>query len=939
VSKILPISLAAWIIVAAALRADNRLGPNEVLVFHCKFGEDWDVNYDRWPDRWVRKTGADYPHYVEMELQEDEAKGRCLEINLDGAAASISSPPIRVMSRFSYVLEAELNNEQLERSQVVITVDFYDDAGKLLQSKPSEPVASTNGWKLVRIEVEPNNPAIDRAVVGLTVIRGAKGDLHGRVRLRQIWLARLPRINVATNCPFNVYTDVDDVAVKCELSGIREPNPEIRFQLFDSAGVEHDRGSISLNGRLIHEAPRDAKPIDGESKAPAGYEGSTVWRPKIPGYGYYRIVIKMLSSEMAENVGDVNRELDRERTVRLAVVPPLAMPTSGEFGWSLPDVDKPLSLDHLSRLLPHVGVNWVKLPAWYDATDARRGDDLIRFVELVGASHMDVVGVIGHPPAGSELASRLSADAAIGDILSTESAASWSPSLEPVMTRLALRVRWWQLGREFDTSFAGDPNVNKRIADLRTMLFRFGQDVRLGLCWDWESESRATGDVNWDFQQYCHSTAASQKKLDKFLAGKPENSALRWVLIQPPARGDRPAADQFREFVLQLVSAKEHGADAIIVPHPFDDETGLMTAGGMPAELLFPWRTTGAMLGGAKYLGSIHLPGGSENRVFIRSGGPPETRVVMVVWNEKPTREMIYLGKEIAVYDIFGRARRPELEKHEHVIEAGPEPVFVVGLHEAITRIRMTMDFAHRQVPSDYSKAHPNAIRIHNYFPQGVGGSLSIIVPKEGAEERSADDQKPAESSEVQPERWSIEPPQGSIKLARDADTEFPFEIRLKNDATYGKQPIRVDFQIDADEQYKFSVYREMEVGTGDVTLEVKTYLNDEGVLIVEQLMTNLSEELSDFKCFLRNNNRRPQRTQVYQLGKQLDRQLYRFPNGKELLGKEMLLEIEEVNGERLFRYRFQATDSPDAKESPDNKPLIEPGRGVTGAALDATAA
>ena len=74
---------------------------------------------------------------------------------------------------------------------------------------------------------------------------------------------------------------------------------------------------------------------------------------------------------------------------------------------------------------------------------------------------------------------------------------------------------------------------------------------------------------------------------------------------------------------------RSQGAKAIIVSDPFNDENGLMRASGMPAELLLPWRTTAAMLGGAEYLGQMQLPGGSENRIFLR----PDGQVVMVVWN------------------------------------------------------------------------------------------------------------------------------------------------------------------------------------------------------------------------------------------------------------------------------------------------------------------
>jgi hypothetical protein len=47
-----------------------------------------------------------------------------------------------------------------------------------------------------------------------------------------------------------------------------------------------------------------------------------------------------------------------------------------------------------------------------------------------------------------------------------------------------------------------------------------------------------------------------------------------------------------------------------------------MHANGMPAEMLLPWRTTAAMLGGAEYLGQMRLPNGSENRIFLPSPRP-----------------------------------------------------------------------------------------------------------------------------------------------------------------------------------------------------------------------------------------------------------------------------------------------------------------------------
>src|SRR3990172_4394865 len=116
------------LIVSPSAAVGEPRHADAVNVFQCAFGEDWDVNYDRWPDRWVRKTGPAYPHYVTIEIQDDATAPhqKCLRIDLDGAAAAVASPPIRVMPRFSYLFEAQLKNERLKHSSAVITLDFCD---------------------------------------------------------------------------------------------------------------------------------------------------------------------------------------------------------------------------------------------------------------------------------------------------------------------------------------------------------------------------------------------------------------------------------------------------------------------------------------------------------------------------------------------------------------------------------------------------------------------------------------------------------------------------------------------------------------------------------------------------------------------------------------------------------------------------------------------
>jgi hypothetical protein len=933
-------ALVVGLILAANVAAEEARHPDAVPVFRCTFGDDWDVNYDGWPDRWVRKTGSGLPHYVNIAIQEDAAAvgHRCLKIDLDGASAEVESPPIRVMSRFSYVFEAQLNNTGLKYSTAFITLNFCDSNGRVLQTEKTEPLSVTNGWQAIRLgPVEPRDPAVDRVIIGLQVQRSNKGDLQGHVSLSDVWLGRLPRIDVSTNNSCNVYTQLSGVEVQCVLSGIREQNPEIDYQLLDGADHELQREHFRLDGKLIvDEAGRGAEVTDG-GKGPEGYEGTIKWQPKIPDYGFYRVVVLMKSAQSAEGRSEAEKQLG-SRTVDLVVVPPLPMPRRGEFGWTLPDGDKPLSFQDLSRLLPEVGINWVKVPLWFDSSNPRRGDELIRFVELLGASNVDTVGIIDRPPTQATTNGRPHRATSIAEVFSQDSS-TWAAALEPVMTRLSLRVRWWQLGSDYDTSFASLQDLKKRISDLRPVLFRFGQDVHMGMSWDWANANAQTGNVSWEFEQLCLGKQPDDAKFAELLAMPRSNSAQRWVMVEPPAKVADAAKNtavafetRATEFVHRLIAAKVSGADAIIVAKPFNDDNGLMRADGNPTELLLPWRTTAAMLGGAQYVGRMRLPGASENQIFRRGDG----QVVMVVWNREPTREVLYLGDHVQQIDLLGRSKAAAMQGHEQAIEVGPMPTFVLGLHEAVTRWRMSAEFGKRQVPSIFSKPHHNSLHFKNFFPQGVGGSVKIVVLQDRGTSDNNGVQEGTATAGFAPDRWTIEPPQATFQLAANTDMKFPFDIKLKN-ALYGQQPIRIDFTVEADEKIEFSVYGDMEVGTEDLTLDVKSHLEKDDTLVVEQLMTNGGPHVADFKCSLRAKGHRPQRMQVYRLGKNLDRKVYRIPNGSELVGEEMLLELEELNGPRILKYRFvaAATSVSPANEATSPSATTSPGAGSTGATPD----
>ncbi len=901
-------------------------------IFATSFEEEADANYDLWPDHWNRKTSPRYPHYTQIEIVDDATahNGRSLQVDFDGGGAFVATPAIPILPKFGYKVSVRVKAENLKFTRPRIIVELQNRNQERLQVEVSEPIVSDGKWHVVEFKnrsIRPSSEEIDRAIMYLDAPRERRGDLKGKLWIDQLVLERLPSMVVKTGSPYNVYNDFREVKVECTLSGIREQNPDIRFQLLDETSrvIRGKSHTEPLQGKLIVEDSFSADEIVGTiGNRPSGYEGSIDWTPDIEDYGFYQIRVEMLREDDGESpeseLSDYIRELDK-RVITLAVLPKLPRPAHGEFGWTLPVADKPLSFDVLADLLPKVGVHWVKMPVWYRIDDRARGEEIVRFAERTSASGIEVVGILDNPLVEDWHLRDPNTPSDIADLLLTDPS-FWQPQFEHVMTRLSLRLRWWQLGNDWDTSFYGYSELSEKLLSVRQHLFRFGQDVKLGLGWRWpkagedESWLPSHPDPVWDYEQMSSNPPLDSEGLNRAMVAHPPTKAMRWVLVDPtmhshfsreeqdlsPDERKRLHEDHVREFVRELVTAKIHGADGIFVANPFTGPEGIMKADGTPGELLLPWRTTAHLLGGCRYLGKLDLPNRSTNHVFENDAG----EVLMIVWNHKPTVERLYLGESIARIDVWGKQTPLEADEVGRVtLAVDRNPSFVVGLHPSVTAWRMAVKFDQLRVPSVFSRTHENLVRGTNHFPQGVTGSFSIFVPPRAEEVVAADE--PSEfvkPDELRNKTWEVLPRRGELSVAPHGEFQLPIHILL-DDAAYGPQPVRIDFRIEADRNYRFSVWRNLSVGLGDVEIEVATKI-DNGQLVVEQKMLNAGSP-TDFKCLMFAPPRRRKRTQVVMLGSDGNSKIYQYPNGEQLLGKVLTLRAEEITGNRVLIYRFRA--------------------------------
>lgn len=903
-----------------------------VRVFRCRFDdEEWDINYDTWPDRWTRVYDDQHPQYSQIEIgptNDESVPSKALIIRPDGASATAISPPIRVVPKFSYKLRFRARVTGVEHGAVRVRMAFHSGRSDKRQVEQTDPLPSDGKWREMDLgDFQPEDGEVDRVYVHFDYTRGDRGDLKAEIAITDVRLYRLPSIRIHTDSLYNVYTNIDDVKVTCSLSGILEQNPEVRFQLLDAANKSiGEGGKLDLDGKVISVSIAHASDIvDGYGTDKSSYEGSRTWKPPIQDYGFYRVKVGMYRSGTDISIGE-------SRSISLAVVRDgLETSERGEFGWSLPNADHPLPFSVLQELLPRVGVRKAKVPVWFEPGDERRGEELMHFAEQLAARGIETVGVLEDPTLKIADPRTQKEPPPIEGFLSADPS-YWTPMIDHVITRLSLRIRWWQLGRDGDTSFVGYNRLVDRIRAIRNQIFRFGQDIRMGIGWRWDHTQTWSTSPSWDFEQLAGREQLDAEGLESAFASAPPSATERWVVVAPPEvvltppEGANPEdpndpvmhtafvqrhQQRVRDFVKQILVAKMNGANGIFISDPFsgssdvsDGRSGVMNADGTPGELLLPWRTCARLLGGAEYLGSIRLPNGSHNWLFKR----PDGRVVMVLWNldspveeanDAPVEETLYLGERIQVIDVWGSAETPETRDGRQVIRVGQMPRFVLGLNEGIARWRMELAFESANVASIFGARQQNALRIHNTFGQGVGGTVRVFVPDQSVED--------AALSNSSSGAWNILMDDQRLSLSANEIIEAPLSIAL-DDASFGPQIVRCEFEISADRDYRFSVWRELSVGLENISLEVQSFITPEGALIIEQRMRNEGELPVDFKCTLHagNTSRRPKRAQVFQLGHETDKKRYTYINSGDLLGKTMRLQIEESGGQRKLIHRFK---------------------------------
>lgn len=844
-----------------------------VEVFHYSFESAEDRNFDQLPDGWIRRKGSDFPGYVEAAIDRERGhgpgKGQSLRLKANGGRVILYSKPVVIDPYHSYIFRAFVRTQSLENDAALISVSLLNHKRQRIQRFLTRPVTGTfKDWVQVTIGPIVPHEDVHFVVVGCHLVPGSRMDIRGSAWFDDLWMGELPLFSLNSNFQTHFHERDSKVVITSHVNGL-DPRHSYRLDLQMVDGQGRPVASTTFDpraGRLAEPTGEREKPIDWTlSPQPPGFYAveAVLRRDTKP------VLTKRTSFAVMDSLSDIAEQ--------------------GEFGWTIKRPEDMTALKELAEIASQSGINWLKYPLWSSVSEGNSSvpSQIAAFFDELAQRKITPIGLLNDPPA--ELRNQFARDwTGISEIF-TVRAEFWRESIEKVIARYSSHVRYWQLGEEDDESFVGmsSRNLAETISRVKTEFDRIGRDARIGVHWNWETPlpHRARG----IFLSMSSRQRLAENELVHKLKSAGADVPERWVLIKPLSIAGHTPEERGTDLVKTMVEAKIGGADKIFADDVLDEETGLLSRGGSPSLLFLPWRTTAMALQGADFIGSFLLPEGSRNYAFSR-----KNEVAVVIWNNEPVDEDLFLGDESVVTDVLGRRIQvPVTEGGQRAkLRVGPSPLLVRHFPEPIARWMAAVGFEKGRLPSKTGKQR-ETIRGINTFRQGVNGWVRIVVPKD----------------------WKVEPAEARFALASGDKLDIPITLELPSNTSQGRQRLVLDFNMPP---YAFRVYREYEVGLGDVVLSVADTKLENGDLQVRQFIDNNTkpEEKLNFECNLYVPMRKRMQRVVTKLSHGRDTQVYVIPGAESLRGRELQLRAEQIGGQRVLNLKFKVGENWDTKKN-----------------------
>ncbi len=474
----------------------------------------------------------------------DAIVDRYFQVELDGGQFEAHSPALPASRMFQYRFSCQIMTQGLRHDRVRAEFVFLDnhsvDSGEkdakdnVLAVHSTPAITGTTKWTPVSLELVRPPVGAAKMLVRLIVERSEDGleDIRGTIGFDDVRIDQYPQLQITTDQPLGVYAYGSPIVTTAKIMGLPPDASKVHFRVFDSSDQEVASRRLPVRHRTLdeNEPSDDDGPVDS----------SVTWRlPRIDP-GFYR----------------VTASLDGKRASTLATETTLAVidriiggPPHGCFGWTLKEGHQGIPARDLAAWLADLGVAWVKYPSWISPDDRVAAEEIALIFSKLQDSGIQTVGMLDVPPESQVSQYDLRGRKEMVASQLFRDMATWQPLLEPVMTRLTLKVRTWQLGADRDHSFLGRPRLRESVRKISSGLQGFGQPIDVAISWPWLEPELSNGESSW--QAVCRSSdpPLGANELDAFLTLSQQDSGSEesrtWLLLDavPKSKYDRDCAN------------------------------------------------------------------------------------------------------------------------------------------------------------------------------------------------------------------------------------------------------------------------------------------------------------------------------------------------------------------------------------------------------------
>lgn len=880
---------------------------------------------------------------------------RCLTIRLDGGLARVESPALPANPTFQYQFSVDVRTTGLTHDHVYAQIVFEDAEGNELGIRETDHVVKSQEWTTLMLDDLLPPKTADRMYVRLMVSGSEDGleDINGTISFDNVMFRQFPQLKVATDRTLGVYLPTDTVVITSEMLGLSNEHTRLLLRLSNHQGKVLGTFSRAIDpadeaARLRAEAQKansnesnsseKATPVaDAIEQTPmesriAGLDDSSSlryrWELTDLRPGFYRVAASMendrgtsLANQTSFVVlGKITKDprefgTPEQTNESIMGLPSLATFQSESdvidptpFGWTLPESlmsrhrQRKLHERELAKWMQLIGIGWAKLPVWFAPDQSDHADAAAMLAFRMRDLGIQPIGLLDQPPEERlpEYQLRDKRDTRVANLLRDQTA--WGPELEPLMNRMTMRIRLWQLGSDKDYSFMGQSNLPDLLETISSGLQGFGQPIQTVIAWSWFDTAPVSAGDSWRGLHRDSDSSLTANELDAMLdrevkareeailAGSvaPGRAPETWLTIDPISRKKYDLDSRITDLVLRMAATRGHKVAAAFISDPMKHESAILTDDGRPDELLLPFRTTSLLLGHRYNSGSLRLQHGSENIIFR---GDDES--VLLIWSDSPKVEHLYLGENVYEVDVWGRRRPLETIQHEgrrvHRVEVNRVPKFLVGIDQSLVDFRMSVRLDRKRIDSLLGQKQLLGVQFQNPIAQSLSGDMAII----------------------QPNSWRLDEPTKPWSLLPKESNQVDFGVTLENNATIGTYQLPLDFRFETIPPTLIRVYREISIGPDGFDIHVTTRLIDDGQggrLRVKIEMVNHTNRLTNFDCLLFAGRDRQYERRVLVLPPRdtVERNID-WPAGEKLLGTRMWLRAIEQDGNRVINHSFEA--------------------------------